>query len=354
MRVPVAVVAFSQLPSVRSEERKNEVEMVMKATSSVLEQVEMAGNQMGFICSGSSDYMAGLSFSFVTSLDAVGPWPPVSESHVEMDGAWALYEAVIRLQHGDIDTALVYGFGKASLGELRNVLCLQLEPYCLAPLWPDSVSLAALQAQQCLSSGAVTADEMLQVVQRSRNNALTNPNAQLKGAHTIDELAAEPYFVEPLRKHDCPPISDSAAAIVLATGEKARKLAKHPAWITGIDHRIDHHHLGMRDLSRVPSAERAAQEAGVFDKTPDLAELHAPFSHQEVLLTNAMKLSPSVAINPSGGALAANPMMSAGLIRVGEAAQRILDGQAGVAVAHATSGPCLQQNLVAVLEGSHE
>jgi hypothetical protein len=32
-------------------------------------------------------------------------------------------------------------------------------------------------------------------------------------------------------------------------------------------------------------------------------------------------------------------------------AQRIIDGGAGRGVAHATSGPCLQQNLVCVLEG---
>ena len=44
-------------------------------------------------------------------------------------------------------------------------------------------------------------------------------------------------------------------------------------------------------------------------------------------------------------------MMAAGLIRIGEAAQRIIDGRANRAVAHATSGPCLQQNLVCVLEG---
>ena len=56
-------------------------------------------------------------------------------------------------------------------------------------------------------------------------------------------------------------------------------------------------------------------------------------------------------MNPSGGALAANPMMSAGLIRIGEAARAIWSGQADRAVAHATSGPCLQQNLVCVLEG---
>jgi hypothetical protein len=43
--------------------------------------------------------------------------------------------------------------------------------------------------------------------------------------------------------------------------------------------------------------------------------------------------------------------MAAGLVRIGEAAERIGRGDGNRAVAHATSGPCLQQNLVCVLEG---
>ena len=82
-----------------------------------------------------------------------------------------------------------------------------------------------------------------------------------------------------------------------------------------------------------------------------MAELHAPFSHQEIILRRALGLGEGVNVNPSGGALAANALMVAGLLRIGEAAQRIIDGQANRAVAHATSGPALQQNLVAVLEG---
>ena len=56
-------------------------------------------------------------------------------------------------------------------------------------------------------------------------------------------------------------------------------------------------------------------------------------------------------VNPSGGALAANPMLAVGLIRIAEVANRIIDGSAGRGVAHATGGQLLQQNLVAVLEG---
>ena len=84
----------------------------------------------------------------------------------------------------------------------------------------------------------------------------------------------------------------------------------------------------------------------------DIAELHAPFTHQELILRQALGLSESVSINPSGGALAANPVMVTGLIRIGEAAQRLIDGDAKTALAHATSGPCLQQNLVCLMRAA--
>lgn len=155
----------------------------------------------------------------------------------------------------------------------------------------------------------------------------------------------------PLRTGDCPPIGDGAAAVILAAGDTARRLCERPAWITGIDHRIEAHGLGLRDLTDSPSTRTAAEHAGLFDAPVDTAELHAPFSSQEVVLRKALGLGEDVTVNPSGGALAANPVMAAGLIRIGEAAARIQRRESDRAVAHATSGPCLQQNLVAVLEG---
>src|SRR5438477_12472254 len=123
--------------------------------------------------------MAGQPFSFVMARDAVGAWPPIEESHVEMDGAWALNQAWVRLQHGDIDSALMYAFGKSSMGDVRDVLTLQLDPYCVAPLWPDSISVAALQARALLDGGRYSERHMADVAARSRRDARGNANAQI-------------------------------------------------------------------------------------------------------------------------------------------------------------------------------
>jgi acetyl-CoA acetyltransferase len=343
----VAIVGFAQATSTTAERGRNDVEILMPVVQQALERSGFDKRDIGFTCSGSCDYLSGQPFAFVTALDAIGAWPPIQESHVEMDGAWALYEAWVRLQHGDIDSALVYGFGKSSLGDLADVLVQQLDPYAVAPLWPDAISLAALQARAMIDAGLCGERDMAEVAARSRSGAQTAADAD--GA--IAAMLAQPYVAAPLRAHDCAPITDGAAAVVLAVGDLARRVSKRPAWIRGIDHRIEPHQLGARDLTDSRSTKIAGERAGVAHGPIDVAELHAPFSHQEILLRRALGLNGKTRINPSGGALAANPIMAAGLIRIGEAAQRIIDGGANRAVAHATSGPCLQQNLVCVLEG---
>ncbi|MBT2385511.1 lipid-transfer protein [Streptomyces sp. ISL-11] len=323
----VAIVAFA-----RSGHRRtagtSETEMLLPVLTEVLRQAGLRPGQADFTCSGSSDYLAGRPFSFTMTLDAVGAWPPITESHVEMDGAWALYEAWVKILTGEADTALVHAYGTPSAGDLRDVLTRQLDPYYTAPLWPDPASLAGLQARALLDAGGT--DE-----------------AALAADHP--DPYARPHG--PVPDGDGPPTGDGAAAVVIAAGDTARRMCARPAWIRGIDHRIEAHALGVRDLTDSPSTRLAAERAGAFDAAADAAELHAPFPSQEVILRRALRLHDDVLVTPSAGAPAGNPLMAAGLIRLGEAAARIHRGEADRVLAHATSGPCLQQNLVAVLEG---
>lgn len=171
-------------------------------------------------------------------------------------------------------------------------------------------------------------------------------------ARSVDELLERPFFADPLRRHDIAPITDGAAVLVLAAGDRARELRENPAWITGFEHRIESPSLGARDLTVSPSTAASAKAAtGGEVATIDVAEIYAPFTHQQLILTEAIRLPTTTRVNPSGGALAANPMFVAGLERIGFAAQHIWDGSAHRVLAHATGGPVLQQNLVAVLEG---
>ncbi|MEJ7633588.1 thiolase domain-containing protein [Aeromicrobium sp.] len=346
----VAIVGFSQRQEKVFDGSPTCVEQLVPMFADIWEETGWTKSDIDFWCSGSSDYLAGRGFSFVAAVDAIGALPPVMESHVEMDAAWALYEAWIKIQTGHVDTALVYGFGKSSAGTLRRTMTLQLDPYTVTPLWPDAVSIAGMQARLGLEKGLWTEQQMAEVVARSMTDAADNEWAIRKGATTVDVALSQPMYADPLRRWDCAPVSDGASALVIAAADSPalERLKSTPAWITGFEHRIEPISLTARDLTTSEGTAAAGAAAGADGV--DLAELHAPFSHQELILRKALGLGDDVRINPSGGALTANPMFTAGLNRIGEAASEVQAGRSKKALAHATSGPALQQNLVLTME----
>ena len=346
----VAVVSFVQTAVARDAEH-NEVEMLSPTLHAAMTESGIPKADIGFVVSGSLDYLQGGPFAFVAGLDAVGSWPPMRESHVEMDAAWALYEAWVAIQTGEADSALIYGFGKSSTGDLHEIMTLQYDPYYVAPLWPSMVDMSAMQARAYLDASGRDEGDLAEVAARAQRNGRSNPYAVRSGDVSAKDLAAKPVTHDPLRDADIAPITDGTAAIVLAAGDLARSVCERPAWIRGIEHRIEAHSLGVRDLTQSESTRAAGIAAGVGNGNVEVAELHAQFSHEELMLAEALGLKGDTAINPSGGPLASNPVMSAGLIRIGEVARRIWSGGVRRGVAHATSGPCLQQNLVCVLEG---
>jgi hypothetical protein len=303
-RKPVAIVAWAEF-STPMEPARNEVELLIPIITEAKKKAGLEQQDIGFTVSGSSDYLQGYPFAFVGALDAVGAWPPIRESHLEMDGAFALYEAVEVLQHDGIDTALVYAFARPSTSDLDRTLALQLDPYVVAPLWPDARSLAGLQAQAMRDSG---------------------------------RFGDVP---------DVPPteVADGATAVILAAADRAGELTERPAWIRGIDHRIEPPALGVRDLTSSPSTRLAAENAGALGAKPDGAWLHAPYPHQQLILREALQL------NGTKVDAAAGPTMVGGLSRIVAAATAVASGEVQTAVAHATAGACLQQNLVAVISG---
>ena len=333
----IAVIGWAQSPMERRTDL-TETQLVLRVITDALEPLGLTRAEVDFTCLGSCDYITGQAFSFVFNLDAIGAWPPKRDSHVEMDGAWALYEAWLRLQEGDIEIAVVTGSGRSSTGDPSLIYPMETDPYVLAPLGADPMTFAALQARAVIAAGI--ADE----------RAMAETAIRARGAGTVEELLAEAYIRPPLRPHDVPPITDGAAAMVLATGERARRLVDRPAYITGFDHRGECHNPAFRRLDDSPSTRIAAREAGLDDRGVEVAELQAAFTHEELLLRHVLGLTGDVKVNPSGGALKANPIMATGLCRIGHAADHIFGGGTR-ALAHATSGPCLQHNLVCILEG---
>ena len=211
----VAIVSFAQRQEAAIP-NESEVEMMIPLMEQAKDAVGLTQRDMGFTCSGSSDFLAGQAFSFVMTIDGTGPVPPISESHVEQDGAWALYEAWVKLQCEDIDTAFVYSYGKSSPGSLRDVLATQMDPYYVAPLWPDAYAIEGLAARMLLESGKVSERQLAETASRSRVNASTNPHAVRTQQKSVEEILAEPYRLPMAVRRWCWPSATVPARFVNA------------------------------------------------------------------------------------------------------------------------------------------
>src|SRR3954466_10487329 len=124
----VGIIAFAQETAEKARD-PNEGELIIPVVQAAVAQSGMGRHDIGFTISGSCDYLSGGPVTFVQGLEEAGAGPPVRESHVEMDAAWALYEAWVAIQTGEVDSALIYGFGKSSLADVHQVFTMQSDPY---------------------------------------------------------------------------------------------------------------------------------------------------------------------------------------------------------------------------------
>jgi hypothetical protein len=273
---------------------RSDAEILAPVVEEALAAAGVGRDDVEIICSASSEFLNGVVGTVMGAFDAFPGWPPRTHSHLDGDGAFALYEAWIRLLAGEAETALVCAHGRPLADDPRRVLDLQLDPYYLVPLAPRPQDLAGLQASGPFTSSKVCA---------------------------------------------------GAAAVVLSVNRPGVRIA-------GIEQRFDTHALGARDLTTSPSIAAASAALGLRGSVIDVLEVHAPFSHQEQIVVDAIGARTIGTLNPSGGALAADPITVTGLIRVVEAANAVARGEAVRAVAHATNGPCLQHNSLCLLEAS--
>ncbi|HWP65904.1 MAG TPA: lipid-transfer protein, partial [Candidatus Limnocylindria bacterium] len=164
----VAIVGFTQLPVVARDEHRTATEMLYPVVCEALAQVGVPRDAIDYQVSASSDYMDGRPFGFVAALDVMGSWPPRQDLHLEMDGAFAAYYAWLKIQTGEVDTAIVCSHGKTSEGEPERVLNLQLDPYYQAPLGLGPITTAALQASAYMARTGATDRRLAERAARAR------------------------------------------------------------------------------------------------------------------------------------------------------------------------------------------
>ena len=274
-----------------------------------------------------------------------------------MDAAWALYEAWVAIQTGDVDSALIYGFGKASLGDLHEIWTLQTDPYTVAPLWPSMVDMAALQADAYIAASGRTERDLAEVAARSLRNAQGEP---ARGGRRGRERR------RPARSARHPP---AAARLRHRPDHRRRRRDRDRGRTTWPRQHCERPGLdpGHRAPGRPPAPRAAgpghgalgrlaaAEAAGVADGADRRRRDPRPVQPRGADPPRGAGSRRRRGRQPLGRRAHLEPDDGGRPGPIGEVADRIIDGRAGRGVAHAAQGPCLQQNLVCVLEGaSHE
>lgn len=375
----IAIIGYAQTPYEADAEASREVQ-VLRATRAALESAGITREQLDTVITANNDYLDGRTISNMRLVEPAGAWQK-NESKVEMDGAYAVLYAVMRLLSGDHDIAMVVGESQASVyaGYVPGVMMLD-PTFDRQRGLLNEVSAAALQARAYMHASGVSEEQIAGVAAKNLANAARNPLALRAdaGADAAKVLASRMLY-SPIRELMASPLCDGACAVVLATGKAAAK-AEKPVWIKGVGFSHDSY-LTERSLAEMTSLKDAAQRcyamAGIEDPASqiDLAELHECFAHEELMAYEALgfceaggggaffdsgatRIDGSLPVNASGGALGANVVCAAGMARIIEAAMQIR-GEAGehqvrgvkAALAHGQTGICAQENIVFVLGG---
>ncbi|MBD1593192.1 acetyl-CoA acetyltransferase [Arthrobacter sp. S1_S22] len=140
-------------------------------------------------------------------------------------------------------------------------------------------------------------DVLGSIAAKNHRNGVDNPYAQLRKdlgeefCRTVSDK--NPMVADPLRRTDCSPVSDGAAAVVLSTSPTGGATA--PVRLAGFGQANDFFPAARRDptafaATRV-SWQRAMAMAGVGIEDLDFAEVHDCFTIAELLMYEAMGLT---------------------------------------------------------------
>ena len=166
---------------------------------------------------------------------------------------------------------------------------------------------------------------LAQIAAKNHKNGVANPYAQIRKDLGFDFCRTEsdknPYVAGPLKRTDCSPVSDGAAALVLADVTTALRFPKAVAFRAAA-HVQDYLPMSRRDVLKFEGCaeawSRALARAGIRLGDLSLAEVHDCFTIAELIEYEAMGLVPEgqgaraiaegwtakdgrLPINPSGG-----------------------------------------------------
>lgn len=281
-----------------------------------------------------------------------GGIPVVNVENACAGGATALHLGWMGIASGQYDVALVYGVEKMTHPDKRRTIMaiatgLDVDEPVDAGSPSPFMDHYAERVRWFMTETGTTEEDIARVAVKAQRNGARNPVAQYGDKDAkVEDIMASPMVAEPLRRLMCSPIGDGAAALILASADRAASMdSGQPIWIRGSA-------LNMgSDVDQAPQAiarsARAAYEiSGIGPEELDVVELHdanaaseimryeslglaAPGEGNQLVREGATALGGRLPVNPSGGLIArGHPVGATGCAQIVELAAQ-LRGRAG-------------------------
>lgn len=394
----VGIVGVGLIPWKVRYADKSYPELALDVTRLALRDAGITSKEVDHVVWGLSDLMVAWvrqCCPSTTMQDYIG-MAGKSSVHVSagaVTGAMAVRQGMIEILSGMSDVTLVVGSGKGMdlwdpVAEKRSsaflkAIMLDLDTNWEVPVEPLAAANFGFVVQAHMDRfGNPTEEQMAKVSVKNHGNALANPLAQSGMKLSVDDVMNSRRVAGPIKMFDCCLYSEGAAALILASEDKARALCEHPIWIDGVGASNERSYMpSFESLGRMvcqqQSASRAYAMAGIQDpvKQLDFIETHdlltgvelmsyaelglcAPGEGGRLIDEGFTEKTGPLPVNPSGGMIGCGHVAGcSGISRVGEVVQQ-LRGKAGGtqvpirkgrAVFSAIGGPGISQSCTIVL-----
>lgn len=188
-------------------------------------------------------------------------------------GSAAIYTAYSSIASGMVDIAIVIGVEKMT--EVETAVSLAVGGRAGNYLWEfhqygtTFPAYYAMHVSAHMAKYGTTEKQMALVAVKAHKNAAKNPKAQFQKEIDVETVLNSRVIAYPLKLFDCSPISDGAAAAILASKEKIKELGiDNAVWIGGIGYSSDTSNMTRRESfvglkASVNAAKMAYKMAGI-------------------------------------------------------------------------------------------
>jgi acetyl-CoA C-acetyltransferase len=290
----VAVIGIGQTPFGEHWD-KSIKHLALEAGIKAIEDAKIEGKDIEALYIGN---MSGMFTSqehlgaLAADIAGLNPIPSTRCEAACASGAVAFKQAYLSIASGQYD--IVMAAGAEKMTDIVSNSALNALMGAGDQEWEGSIGLTfaglyALIARRHMHEFGTTREQLAMVSVNNHKNALKNEYAQFRFEITIEDVLNSPIISDPLHLLDCSPITDGAAAVILASEEAVKKLKiENPIWILGIGHATAplalHDRKSITRLdSTIIAARKAYAQADIKPDDIDYAEVHDCFSINEIL-----------------------------------------------------------------------